>query len=128
MFFENLTFIWLFLHLRIWPFLKLLLAKFGFLHFLAPGNPALFFWSKTKNGDSVLFLIRVRLLHRKPNFLLNIFFFIFFASPFNLEERQQQRQERERELQEAIPCDILLSSTTVLYCVYFNFYETSLLF
>ena len=39
--FTNLTKIWLFfafLHLRIWPFLKLLMAKFGFLEL---GNPVI---------------------------------------------------------------------------------------
>ncbi len=29
----------LFHHMRIWPFLKLLKAKFGLFYFLGPGNP-----------------------------------------------------------------------------------------
>jgi len=37
---QNLAFIWPFSSLWIWPFLKLLLAKFGFYIF-EPGNPAL---------------------------------------------------------------------------------------
>jgi hypothetical protein len=31
----------LFRHLGIWPFLKLLMAKFGLFNFLGPGNPDL---------------------------------------------------------------------------------------
>jgi hypothetical protein len=31
----------LFHHLRIWPFLKLIMAKFGLFYFLGPGNPGI---------------------------------------------------------------------------------------
>jgi hypothetical protein len=33
--------IWPFYHLRIWTFLKMLMAKFGLFYFLGPGIPAL---------------------------------------------------------------------------------------
>jgi hypothetical protein len=36
-----MAFIWAFFHFfRIWPFLKLLMAKFGLFNFFGPGNPA----------------------------------------------------------------------------------------
>ncbi len=35
-FFEKLDLIWPFLHLRIWPYFKLLMAKFGIFIFLGP--------------------------------------------------------------------------------------------
>ena len=47
----------LFHHLRIWPFLKLLMAKFGLFYFLGPGNPV--FWVSVVSGQQ--FRVKKRL-------------------------------------------------------------------